>query len=598
MLGLVLLFLLALFLLLSPIALGVVGVKVSFLSEAILMGSGVFLLTIIGIIAVITKLYQRARANEAFVRTGMGGVRVIQDGGALVIPVIHEYIRISLETLKLEVKREHKDALITKDNLRADIGAEFFVKVSPNKDHVLQAARSLGNKMKNVQELKTAVEDKLISALRSVAATKTLTELHSEREAFVAEVTKAVNKDLEENGLTLESVTISRLDQTGVASLSDDNIFDAQGKRTIAEITERNKTERNKLEKAGEQARKQQDVETKKSILALEQEQKNAEAVQLAEIAKVQAEAEQVAKEKGIAAARAVELAEIEKQQQLEVAAIAKKQAAEVAIEAKTQAVAEAAKLKAATEAELARAQALREKEMQAVKTVEVEAIAMRDKRSAVIAAEAKAEEAFVASQRGADAKAYNAQKEADAKSYGVQKDAEARKLAADADAEAVTKKAEADANAYRAKATAESDALKSKADGDRAIALVPVEVDRERVKIEQDRIEKVVKPELEAREKSGKVAQEFEIEKLKVEADKFVRIESAKAMAEIGTKITMTLYGTPESATAMLNSLMTGQKSAELINAFTENLDPGIKTTIGEVVDGVKGVLGSDKSK
>lgn len=577
MIGLILLFLLALALIATPIILATAGIDIGFMSGAIMTGAGIGLMVVLGIITVITKLYQRARANEAFVRTGMGGVRVIQDGGALVIPVIHEFLKISLETLKLEVLRENKEALITKDNLRADIGAEFFVKVQPNKESILQAARSLGDKMMNVNSVKTAVEDKLISALRSVAATKTLSELHTDRDAFVEEVTKGVNNDLAENGLTLESVTISRLDQTHVGNLSDDNIFDAQGKRTIAEITERNKTERNRLEREGERARKSQDVETEKSVLALEQDRANAAATQAAEIAKVQAEQDREAREKAIAAAKAVELAEIEKMQNLEVANIEKQKLAMVAEEAKTQAIAEAAVLKAAKEAELAKAQALREKEMQAVKTVEVEASAEREKRKAVIAAEAKAEQIFVAEQRAADAKAYQ-----------VQKDAEARKAAADADAEATTKKAQADANA-----------AKARAEGERAVALVPVEVDREKVKIDQDRIENVIKPELEAREKSGKVAQDFEIAKLQVEAEKQVKIETAKAMATVGEKITMQLYGSPEHAAGMLKSLMGGQQVAEAINAFSENVDPKVGDAVGDMVEGAASLFSKkDKQK
>jgi flotillin len=570
MLGLILLFVLAVALVAAPVGLAIAGIDIGFMSSAIMTGAGIALMVVLGIITVITKLYQRSRANEAFVRTGMGGVKVIQDGGALVIPVIHEFLRISLETLKLEVLRTAQDALITKDNLRADIGAEFFVKVQPNKEAILQAARSLGDKMTNVNAVKTAVEDKLISALRSVAATKTLSELHTDREAFVEEVTKAVNEDLAQNGLTLESVTISKLDQTNLQNLSDDNIFDAQGKRTIAEITERNKTARNELERAGEQARKQQDVETRKKVLSLEQDQKNAEAMQAAEIAKVKAEQDKEAKEKAIAAQKSVELAELEKLQKIEVAAIDKKRAAEVANEAKTQAVAEAAKAKAAKEAELAKAQALREKEMQAVKTVEIEATAEREKRKAVIAAEAKAEQIFVSEQRAADAKAYQ-----------VQKDAEARKAAADADAEATTKKANAEANA-----------AKARAEGERAQALVPVQVERERVTIDQDRIEHVVKPELEARERSGKVAQDFEIAKLKVEADKEVRIETARAMATVGEKITMQLYGSPEHAAGMLKSLMSGQQVAEVVNSFTESVDPKVGDAVMGAVEGVGSLL------
>lgn len=579
MLGLILLFVLAVALVAAPVGLAIAGIEIGFMSSAIMTGAGIALMVVLGIITVITKLYQRSRANEAFVRTGMGGVKVIQDGGALVIPVIHEFLRISLETLKLEVLRTAQDALITKDNLRADIGAEFFVKVQPNKEAILQAARSLGDKMTNVNAVKTAVEDKLISALRSVAATKTLSELHTDREAFVEEVTKAVNEDLAQNGLTLESVTISKLDQTNLQNLSDDNIFDAQGKRTIAEITERNKTARNELERAGEQARKQQDVETRKKVLSLEQDQKNAEAMQAAEIAKVKAEQDKEAKEKAIAAQKSVELAELEKLQKIEVAAIDKKRASEVANEAKVQAVAEAAMAKAAKEAELAKAEALREAEMQKVKTVEVEATAEREKRKSVIAAEAKAEQIYVSEQRAADAKAYQ-----------VQKDADARKAAADADAEATTKKANAEANA-----------AKARAEGERAQALVPVQVERERVTIDQDRIEHVVKPELEARERSGKVAQDFEIAKLKVEADKEVRIETARAMATVGEKITMQLYGSPEHAAGMLKSLMSGQQVAEVVNSFTESVDPKVGDAVMGAVEGVTGYFSSkaeDKKK
>ena len=566
MLGLVFLFLLSVSLVAAPIGLKIASIDIGFVSSAIMTGSGILLMVMLGIITVITKLYQRAKANEAFVRTGMGGVKVIQDGGALVIPVIHEFIRISLETLKLEVVRDSKDAFITKDNLRADIGAEFFVRVKPERDSILQAARSLGKRMTDIAQVKAAVEDKLISALRSVAAKKTLTELHTDREGFVEEVTRVVNTDLSENGLTLESVTISKLDQTSIASLNDDNIFDAQGKRTIAEITERQKTERNILERAGEQARKQQDVETRTRVLQLEQEQKNAEATQVAEIAKVTAEQGRIAKEKAIEAQKAIDLAELEKMRRTEIAAIEKKQATDVAIEAKARAIALATKEKTVEETELAKTQAIKEKEMQAIKTVEIEASAEREKRKAIIEASAMAEQAYLKDQRAADAKAYQ-----------MQKDAEARKLAADADAEATTKKALAEANA-----------AKAHADGEKAKQLVPVEVERERVQIDQNRFENIVRPDLKAREEFGKAAQEFEIAKLKVQADKEVKIESAKAMSGIGEKISMTLYGNPDHAASMLKSLVSGQQVAELVNSFSKQIDPGLVSGVAKVVDAV----------
>ena len=80
----------------------------------------------------------------AFVRTGMGGVRVIQDGGTIVLPVVHQIIPVSMETMRLNVERRGTHALITKDNLRVDLSAEFYIKVHANSDDILQARTIAG----------------------------------------------------------------------------------------------------------------------------------------------------------------------------------------------------------------------------------------------------------------------------------------------------------------------------------------------------------------------------------------------------------------------------------------------------------------------
>jgi flotillin len=553
--GLILLALLAIVLIAAPIAVPLLApqIQLGFMSNMIMTISGIVLLLGVGIILIVTKLYVKARADEAFVRTGLGGAKIIQDGGALVIPIFHDLLRISLQTMKLEVVRENKSALITSDALRVDIGSEFYIKVDANAEGIMQAARSLGPKMQSSSSsnardaAKELLEEKLVNALREVASKRTLFELHRDRETFVSDISQSLINDLRQNGMILETVTISRLDQTDVRNLDDNNVFDAQGRATIAQITEAKKTERNQLERQGEQARKQEDVETRQKVLALEQQEKNAEARQQAEVAMVKAEQERDAKEKAIAAQRAVEIAEVQKMRDLEIEGIQKSEASEKAQEARQQNVAEAAKNRAAKEAELATAQAHREKEQQQVKMVEVEETAKREKQAAVIAAQAKAEQEYVTEQRKADAAAYQ-----------VQKKAEAQKLSADAEAEAVTKKAVAEANAKKAHA-----------EGEKALQMVPVEVDREKVKIDQDRVENVIKPELVARQESGEVAQKFEIRKLEVEASKQVQIATAQSMASIGENITCKLYGGPEDAAKMLQKLVQGQGVMSTVEGF-----------------------------
>ena len=62
-------------------------------------------------------------------RTGLGGQKVVMNGGALVLPIVHEVIPVNMNTLRLEVSRGRERALITKDRMRVDVTSEFYVRV-------------------------------------------------------------------------------------------------------------------------------------------------------------------------------------------------------------------------------------------------------------------------------------------------------------------------------------------------------------------------------------------------------------------------------------------------------------------------------------
>ncbi len=89
-------------------------------------------------------LYLRSSKERAFVRTGLGGQKVVLDGGALVLPIVHEVIPVNMNTLRLEVSRGRDKALITKDRMRVDVIAEFYVRVAAEPSAVAAAAQTLG----------------------------------------------------------------------------------------------------------------------------------------------------------------------------------------------------------------------------------------------------------------------------------------------------------------------------------------------------------------------------------------------------------------------------------------------------------------------
>src|ERR1700761_5970184 len=81
-------------------------------------------------------LHRRSTKEIAFVRTGLGGEKVVVSGGAFVIPVLHEITPVGMNVMRIEVARREGQALITKNRIRIDVLAEFFVKVGSGREAV------------------------------------------------------------------------------------------------------------------------------------------------------------------------------------------------------------------------------------------------------------------------------------------------------------------------------------------------------------------------------------------------------------------------------------------------------------------------------
>lgn len=197
---------------------------------------------------VLARLYKRSSKEISFVRTGLGGQKVIMDGGALVLPVLHEIIAVNMNTLRLLVSRSDAQALITKDRMRVDVMTEFYVRVQPTQESIANAAQTLGSRTLRPTELKELVEGKFVDALRSVAAEMSMEELHEQRVDFVQKVQQVVSEDLLKNGLELETVSLTGLDQTSMEYFNANNAFDAEGLTRLMEEIETRKKVRNDIE--------------------------------------------------------------------------------------------------------------------------------------------------------------------------------------------------------------------------------------------------------------------------------------------------------------------------------------------------------------
>src|SRR5262249_46222728 len=260
--------------------------------------------------------------ETAFVRTGLGGQQVVMNGGAFVLPIIHEVIPVNMNTLRLEVRRGRESALITRNRMRTDIVAEFYVRGLASAEAVPHAAQTLGQRTMQPESLRELLEGKFVDALRSVAAEMTMDEMHEKRGEYVKRVRAAVAEDLLKNGLELETVSLTGLDQTNMEFFNPSNAFDAEGLTRLTEEIERRKKIRNDIEQDTMIQIRNKNLEAEKQSLAIDQDSENARlshereleiqrAIQRADLARERAQREQEAEQAQIEARLEVEKSRI-----------------------------------------------------------------------------------------------------------------------------------------------------------------------------------------------------------------------------------------------------------------------------------------------
>lgn len=459
----------------------------------ILLTVGIGLAFLIFVGMVLARLYRRTTREVSIVKTGSGGKRVIMDGGTIAIPLLHEIKYVNMKTLRLEVQRQGEQALITRDRMRVDVGVEFYVSVNATVDGISRAAQTLGDRTFDVGQLREMIEGKLVDGLRAVAAKMTMDELHENRAEFVQEVQNTVSEDLLKNGLELESVSLTALDQTPFEALDENNAFNAVGMRKLAEVIAKSKEERAQIAAHADVAVRRSAMEAEKLKLQIDRDEEEAriartqeiEVLRAAQEAEIARRREDSASEKErarikreeeihaaeIARARTIEEAEITKEREIEVA----NQERQIVIARKSE-----EESRARASADIARAEAT--KAAEAIETARSVATAERAKQISLI----------------------EATREAEREATRIRLAAAAERAAAEDHAAAVREEAQGEADSITIRAAAKKADLLAEADGRRALAeaenalsaaIVEMRVDLARLEALPGIVAEMVKP-------------------------------------------------------------------------------------------------------
>ncbi len=531
------------------------------------------LIFIVSLAIIAGKFYVKVGPDEAIVKTGMGGLKVVIDGGALIWPVIHRYEKMDLTLKSFEIAREGSAGLICKDNIRADIKTAFFIRVDKTADEIKEVAQSIGCKRASqIETMRELFDAKFSEALKTVGKQFEFVELYDKRDKFKNEILKVIGTDL--NGYRLDDCAIDYLEQTRLELLNPNNILDAEGIKKITELTSNEKIKENHFTREREKTLKKQDVEAQEAILELERQRIEATERQKREVAEIQARENAAAtksreenrlegerariiadEEIGIATQNkdrtilvaqrnkertdGVELERIQRDRQLEVTerervvglAIVEK---DKALETERRNIQEVIRERVMVERSVV-------EEKQKILDTEAFAAADRTKRVEVTAAEMAAEQSLVKEIKAAEA----ALKSAESQTAQIRLEAEAGRDQAEKKSEGMKLMAHASRAEFAAQGLAEAEVMQAKATATQDQGLAEARVLREKYTAEAQGITEKANA-MKILDTVGKDHEEF---KLRLDKDKQIEIAAISAQKSISESQALVLSEALRSA-------------------------------------------------
>ena len=174
---------------------------------------GIIVLVLILGVAVYLSRYRRCPSDKILViygRVGKGveggtkAAKTIHGGAKFIWPVIQDYQYMDLTPMSIEVNLTNA---LSKQNIRVDVPSRFTVAISTEPGIMNNAAeRLLGLSHDAIKEL---AKDILFGQLRLVIATMDIEEINSDRDKFLANVSKNVEQELSKIGLKLINVNVT-----------------------------------------------------------------------------------------------------------------------------------------------------------------------------------------------------------------------------------------------------------------------------------------------------------------------------------------------------------------------------------------------------
>jgi flotillin len=171
----------------------------------IVVGLGV--MVVLFLMSGIARLYRKAGPHEALIVYGLGGTRVVQGHGTLVLPMVQICRDLSLELMSFDVAPQQD--LYTKQGVAVTVEAVAQIKVKSDRESVLTAAEQFLTK--SDQEREGLIRLVMEGHLRGIIGQLTVEEIVKQPEMVSDRMRGTCAEDMNKMGLEVISFTIKEV---------------------------------------------------------------------------------------------------------------------------------------------------------------------------------------------------------------------------------------------------------------------------------------------------------------------------------------------------------------------------------------------------
>ena len=174
------------------------------MSNHVFVVAGLIVLATLVLMTLMAKMYRKAGPNEAIIRYGFGGPKVIIGHGALIYPVVQHTRSLSLELMSFDVAPSQD--LYTKQGVAVTVEAVAQIKVRSDMQSIMTAAEQFLSK--SPAERDGLIRLVMEGHLRGIIGQLTVEQIVKEPEMVAERMRATCMDDMSKMGLEVISFTI------------------------------------------------------------------------------------------------------------------------------------------------------------------------------------------------------------------------------------------------------------------------------------------------------------------------------------------------------------------------------------------------------